>query len=235
MSAAAKSSALENLERLRQAGPTVLPSMLLCDFTNLEREVRRLEEAGVHGFHLDVMDGHFVPNLTYGLTIVEAFRKLTPLPLDAHLMISNPAEFAGQFVDAGADVVTIHVEATDAAGEILRDIRKRGAAAGLALNPGTPLAEIAEMQSEADLLLVMSVQPGFGGQSFQEVALEKLAALRENGKLTAILEVDGGVNDKTIARCAQAGADLAVVGSAIFAHDDYAARVASLLALLRGA
>lgn len=210
--------------------------MLMCDFTNLEREVRRLEDAGVAGLHLDVMDGHFVPNFTYGLTIVEAFRKLTDLPLDAHLMISNPAEYAGQFVDAGADVVTIHIEAENEPGEaasILRDIRAKGAASGIALNPSTGLEAISDAQQEADLILAMSVQPGFGGQSFQEVALEKLTALRDNGELTAILEIDGGVNDKTIANCSAAGADLAVVGSAIFAHEDYAARFAALMQMLR--
>ena len=228
------SSSATALSRLRQASPTVLPSMLMCDFTNLEQEVRRLEDAGVAGLHLDVMDGHFVPNLTYGLTIVDAFRKVTDLPLDAHLMIANPEEYAEQFVDAGADVVTIHTEATDSAAEILRAIRARGAAAGLALNPNTPLESISDAQAEADLILVMSVQPGFGGQSFQKVALEKLTALRDNKELTAILEVDGGVNDKTIASCAAAGADLAVVGSAIFAHEDYAARFTALMQLLRG-
>ncbi|MDA7980099.1 MAG: ribulose-phosphate 3-epimerase [Pirellulales bacterium] len=222
------------IDKLRQASPTVLPSMLQCDFTNLEREVRRLEDAGVSGLHLDVMDGHFVPNFTYGLTIIDAFRKLTELPLDAHLMIANPGEYAAQFVDAGADIVTIHIEAAENTEEILGEIKSRGAAAGLAVNPSTSLDAISDVQHLADLLLVMSVQPGFGGQSFQEVALEKLVALRDNGKLTALLEVDGGVNDQTIGRCASAGADLAVVGSAIFAHEDYSARLSALMHTLRG-
>ncbi len=230
-------SAANRLEKLRQASPCVLPSMLMCDFTNLEREVRRLEEAGVAGLHLDVMDGHFVPNFTYGLTIVEAFRKLTDLPIDAHLMIDNPSEYAGKFVEAGADIVTIHIEAENEPGSTactLREIRAQGAASGLALNPSTALQAISDAQAVADLILVMSVQPGFGGQSFQEVALEKLAALRDNGELSAVLEIDGGVNDQTIASCSGAGADLAVVGSAIFAHQDYSSRIAALTQMLRG-
>jgi len=219
------------LERLRATAPSVLPSMLLCDFGNLEREVRRLEEAGVPGFHLDVMDGHFVPNLTYGLPLVEAFRRLTPLPLDVHLMISNPADFVKSFHEAGSDVITIHAEAVERPREVLEQIRELGAGAGLAINPPTPLETVGDALDACDLVLVMSVMPGFGGQKFNPVALDKLRALRQRVDPAVVLEIDGGVNDATIGSCVEAGAELLVVGSAILGHPDYKERVASLRAL----
>lgn len=218
----------EPLTQLREAAPAILPSLLLCDFGNLRREVQALEAAGVPGLHLDVMDGHFVPNFTYGMPIVQAFRQLTDLPLDVHLMISHPEKYTGQFIDAGADVVTVHIEATTAPRELLKSIQAQGAKAGLALNPGTPLQQIQDCLDVCDLVLVMSVDAGFGGQQFNPIALEKLAALREDVGDTVALEVDGGVNADTIADCAGAGAQLFVVGSAIFRKDDYADAVAQL-------
>lgn len=220
-----------HLSRLRTLPPQVAPSLLLCDFGNLEREVARLEEAHVQVLHLDVMDGHFVPNLTYGLPIVEALRKLTELPLDVHLMISDPEQYAPQFIEAGADVVTFHVEAVEEPRPILEKIRSLGAGAGIALNPQTPLAEIEGLLDLCDLVLVMSVKAGFGGQKFQPVALEKLRRLRELVGPEVLLEVDGGVNDETIRSCVEAGAQLLVVGSAIFKHPDYGLRVEHLTAL----
>jgi len=219
------------LERLRATAPSVLPSMLLCDFGNLEREVRRLEEAGVPGLHLDVMDGHFVRNLTYGLPLVEAFRRLTSLPLDVHLMISNPADYVKSFHEAGADVITIHAEAVERPREVLEQIREGGAAAGLAINPPTSLESIDDALAACDLVLVMSVMPGFGGQKFDAVALDKLRALRRKVDPSVVLEIDGGVNDATIGSCVDAGAELLVVGSAILGHPDYTGRVASLRSL----
>lgn len=213
---------------LRARAPIVVPSMLLCDFGQLANEVRQLEDAGVHSFHLDVMDGHFVPNLTYGMPIVEAVRRETKLPIETHLMISNPEKYVEQFVEAGADAVTFHVEATDDPRPILKRLRSLGAVAGLALNPDTPLETVEPFIDDCDLVLVMSVHPGFGGQGFEEVALTKLEQLRDRYGADVLLEVDGGVNDKTIARCAAAGAQLHVVGSAIFEHPDYAERVAAL-------
>ena len=212
-------------------GPAVLPSLLLCDFGNLEREIARLEAAGARALHLDVMDGHFVPNFTYGLTIVEAVRRLTDLPLDAHLMISEPGRFIEQFVAAGANHVTIHIEAVPQPGPLLQRIRAAGATAGLALNPATPLAAVEPFLDSCDLLLVMSVAPGFGGQAFQPAALEKLRNLARRPPNGPLLEVDGGVNESTIAACAEAGAELFVVGSAIFHHDDYSQRIARLTRL----
>ena len=211
----------DQLERLRSASPVILPSMLLCDFSNLAAEVRKLEEAGVSGFHLDVMDGVFVPNLTYGMPIVEAFRKLTELPIDVHLMIENPGKYLRQFRDAGADIITFHVEATDDPEPVLHELEKLQVGIGLAANPHTPLLRLEPYLPLCDLALIMSVEAGFGGQTFDEQALRKLTRLRREFDANLLLEVDGGINEETIVSCAQAGADLFVVGSAIFKHDDY--------------
>ncbi len=210
-----------HLAHLREAAPAVLPSLLLCDFGNLEREVGRLEEAGVSALHLDVMDGSFVPNLTYGMPIVEALRRLTDLPLDVHLMIACPQQYVEQFFNAGADIITFHIEAVDDARPILRQIRALGAGAGIALNPSTPLAEIENCLELCDLVLVMSVDAGFGGQEFNPTALDKLQRLRDLINNDVLLEIDGGVNEGTIARCAEAGGQLFVVGSAIFRQEQY--------------
>lgn len=221
------------LQRLRAAAPAVLPSMLMCDFGNLEREVRQLEDAGVVGLHLDVMDGNFVPNMTYGLPIVSAIRGLTSLVLDVHLMISDPATYGPQFSEAGADVITFHAEAVDEPREVLEIIQRSGASAGVAINPPTQLAAIESCIDLCDLILVMSVMPGFGGQSFEPVALEKLKQLSQRDDCRALLEIDGGVNDATIAACAEAGAELFVVGSGIFRSNDYRDRVQTLNRELR--
>jgi ribulose-phosphate 3-epimerase len=222
----------QTLAQVHAAAPAVLPSMLLCDFGDLRREVERLHEAGVKALHLDVMDGHFVPNLTYGPTLVEAFRKLTELPLDVHLMIDNPLEFVEEYAKAGADSLTVHIEAVPDPREVLRRIRGLDRLAGLALNPGTPLSAIEPYVGECDIVLVMSVQPGFGGQKFQRVALEKLTTLGSLVSESQLLEVDGGVNDKTIADCAKAGAKLFVVGSAIFRTEDYGQSMTRLSGLI---
>jgi len=221
----------KHLTELRVAPPVVLPSLLLCDFGNLEREVRTLEAAGVRGLHLDVMDGHFVPNLTYGLTMVTALRRLTDLPLDVHLMISNPQDYLAKYIDAGADLLTIHAEAVDDPRPLLEEIRSLGAGAGLAINPPTPVASIEAALPLCDLVLAMSVMPGFGGQAFDEIALEKLRDLRTKVSDEVLLEVDGGVNEATIAACGLAGAQLLVVGSAIFRESDYQQSIANLTQL----
>ena len=159
------------------SAPTVLPSLLMCDFGHLADEIARLEAAGARALHLDVMDGHFVPNLSYGLPMVETVRRLSQLPIETHLMISNPGDFVESYIDAGADVVTIHVEAAADPLPLLERIRQRGARAGLAINPPTPLEAIDALLPACDVVLVMSVTPGFGGQKFDVVALEKLQAL----------------------------------------------------------
>lgn len=221
----------DHLEHLHQASPAILPSLLLCDFGNLEREVRLLEAAGVPALHLDVMDGNFVPNLTYGMPIIAALRRLTHLPLDVHLMIDRPERFIEDFHSAGADIITFHVEATSDPVGLLRRLREMDVGAGVALNPATPLQQIEPCLEFADLALVMSVQAGFGGQAFQPVALEKLRRLAEFTAGKVLLEVDGGVNGGTIQACAQAGAEAFVVGSAIFRTPDYGQAVRDLTSL----
>ncbi|QGJ71452.1 Ribulose-phosphate 3-epimerase [Planctomycetales bacterium 10988] len=218
----------EHFLELRTQGPLIAPSILLSDFCNLEKETARLEAAGVSLLHLDVMDGHFVPNLTYGIPILEAFHRLTSLPLDVHMMVSNPADYVEEYAKAGASCFTFHIEAVPEPGPLLEKIRSCGMATGLALNPPTPLEKVIPYQSMVDNYLVMSVNPGFGGQSFETNALDKLQQLRSLVGFERLLEVDGGVNDETIKSCTDAGADLLVVGSAIFKHEDYTQRVQTL-------
>lgn len=218
----------QHLSRLRDVAPAILPSLLMCDFGNLQREVARLEDAGAAALHLDVMDGVFVNNLTYGMPIVAALRRLTELPLDVHLMIADPGKFVNEFCDAGADMITFHQEATHDARSVLTSIRDLGMGAGIALNPDTPLSAIEDCLDLCDLVLVMSVDAGFGGQSFNPVALDKLRRLRELTDDDVLLEVDGGINQETIELCADAGAQMFVVGSAIFRQDDYGEAVSSL-------
>lgn len=218
-----------HLARLRQASPLVLPSVLSCDYSDLRGELQKLEAAKVQAIHLDVMDGNFVPNLTYGMPIVQAFRKLTELPLDVHLMIENPDRYVRRFYEAGADIITIHEEAAgqDTA-RILQEIKDMGAGAGVAINPGIPVERLFPLIDIADLILIMSVDAGFGGQEFNPVALEKLATLRKKAPPELLLEVDGGVNLETVQACTEAGADLLVIGSAIFNQSDYGAAIEAL-------
>jgi len=214
--------------QLRSYAPVILPSLLLCDFGNLEREVDRLSAAGIRGLHLDVMDGQFVPNLTYGMPIVAGLSGITEMPLDVHLMIASPEKYIGPFADSGAAAITIHAEATNDPVTALQQIRDLGVAAGIAINPDTDLDSIAPCVGHCDMVLIMSVQAGFGGQSFRREALEKLSEARQMFGADVILEVDGGVNNSTIANCAQAGAELFVVGSGIFKAVDYSAAVSEL-------
>ncbi len=224
-----------HLAEFRGASPLVLPSLLMCDFGNLEHEIRRLEAAGVQGFHLDVMDGHFVPNLSFGLPVVEVIRRLTDLPLDVHLMISNPEQYVSRYISAGANLLSFHAEVVEDAGALLEEIRTAGVGAGLAINPPTPVEAIETALPACDFVLVMSVMPGFGGQSFDQVALEKLRDIRSKTGDQFLLEVDGGVNESTIAACVEAGADLLVVGSAITSQSDYQASVEKLTRLAHAA
>lgn len=216
---------------LKQRSPQILPSILNCDFGDLKHEIGQLIDAGVEALHLDVMDGQFVPNISFGMPIVAGLRKQTDVPLDVHLMINTPEKYLQPFFDAGADAITIHAEAIDDDNDVpkhLDAIRRLGAAAGVTINPQTPLATIEKCVGHCDLVLIMSVNAGFGGQSFQPVALEKLSAAREMFGPDVILEVDGGVNDETIASCVEHGAEFLVVGSAITRSDDYSASVARL-------
>lgn len=215
------------IEILRNARPVILPSMLQNDFTNIGSICDRLKQAGAAGLHLDVMDGTFVPNISYGIPIVSAFRQSSDLVLDCHLMIAEPEKYISQFAKAGADIVTVHLEATNHVADCIQEIRDAGAAVGLAVNPDTPIEKLEPYSQECDLILIMSVHAGFGGQSFIEDSLSRIAQARElPGDF--LLEVDGGINTSTISNCAAAGIDLFVVGSALFGKEDYTAAIAEL-------
>jgi ribulose-phosphate 3-epimerase len=230
------------LAELHSAVPLIAPSLLACDLANIEREVHAVEEAGARILHLDVMDGHFVPNLSFGVPVVEAIRRVTHLPLDVHLMISEPSRYVGPFRDAGADLLTFHVEAVPDPIPLLRRIRGLGALAGIAINPPTPVSALERCLPCCDLVLVMSVMPGFGGQKFEPEVLEKFGWLgsqtskvSKTSDVSAVLSVDGGVNEETIAPCAAAGAHMFVTGTGLFSYPDYHARLAELEALARSA
>ena len=222
-------SRTETLETLRHRRPVIAPSMLKCDFGNLHREVELLESAGAELLHWDVMDGRFVANLSYGAMVIDRVRPRTELVFDAHLMITEPERYVDEYVQAGCDAVTIHVEATQQPGAVLARIRDADCVAGLAVNPETPVRQIEPLLEQCDLVLVMSVQPGFGGQAFRPEVLSKLRSLREL-KPDLLLSIDGGVGPKTIDAAAEAGADLFVVGSAIFDRPDYRAAMTDLSA-----
>lgn len=226
-------SVVQLLADLHASVPLIGPSLLACDFANLEQEVRRVEEAGARVLHLDVMDGHFVPNISFGLPVVQAVRRVTSLTLDVHLMISQPGRYVGEFRRAGADLLTFHVEAVSQPRKLLKQIRSLGAGAGVTLNPDTPVEELEGCLELCDLVLVMSVMPGFGGQEFEPAAVEKISRLRQLAPPEVLLSVDGGIDRDTIVPCAAAGADLFVTGSALFSGDDYGRFVAELTGLAR--
>ena len=212
------------------------PSILSADFVNLEAELRRISNADA--VHVDVMDNHFVPNLTLGLPVVQRIQAVSPVPLDAHLMIADADRWAPAYADAGVASVTFHVEASIAPIKLARELRARGAKAGMALRPGTPVEPYLDMLSELDLLLIMTVEPGFGGQKFLDLCLPKLRqarALVEKHGLETWLQVDGGISLETIERCVEAGADVFVAGSAVFTADDPDAMVAALRERAEGA
>jgi ribulose-phosphate 3-epimerase len=212
-------------------GIQISPSILASDFANLASEAARVSEAD--WLHVDVMDNHFVPNLTLGLPVVEALAKAASLPMDCHLMIEDPDRWAPAYVEAGASSVTFHVEAAAAPVRLARELRAKGARAGMALKPATPVDPYEDLLGELDMLLVMTVEPGFGGQEFLDICLPKIRRTRELSDkhgLDLWLQVDGGVSLETIERCAEAGADVFVAGSAVFGADDPNAMVASLRA-----
>lgn len=211
----------------------IAPSILSADFARLAEEVSRVEEAGADWLHIDVMDGHFVPNLTVGPPIVEALRKVTTLPLDVHLMMTNPDAFIAEFAEAGADYLTVHVEACPHLHRTVQSIKERGVKAGVTLNPATPAVTLSEIVRDADLILIMSVNPGFGGQKFIPSSLQKIAEVRaliDRTHSHALLEVDGGIKPDNADAILAAGADVLVAGSAVFSGDDYAAAITALWA-----
>ncbi len=209
----------------------IAPSILSADFSRLGEEVRAVAAGGADYVHVDVMDGHFVPNITIGPLVVEALRKTTDLPLDVHLMIENPDRYIPDFADAGADIITVHQEAVRHLHRTVQLIRSLGKKAGVSINPATPVETLDVILEDLDLVLVMTVNPGFGGQSFIPSCLPKIAALRreiDRRGLHVELEVDGGVKPDNIGRIAAAGAEVFVAGSAVFNHPDYAATIAAL-------
>ena len=210
-------------------GIQISPSMLASDFANLASEARRISAAD--WLHVDVMDNHFVPNLTLGLPVVEALGKAVDTPMDCHLMIEDPDRWAPAYVEAGAGSVTFHVEAAAAPVRLARELRAKGARAGMGLKPATQIEPYEDLLPELDMLLVMTVEPGFGGQRFLDLCLPKIRRTRrliEKHGLDLWLQVDGGVSLETIERCADAGADVFVAGSAVFNADDPAAMIEAL-------
>jgi len=213
----------------------IAPSILSADFGRLAEEIAAVEKAGADLIHIDVMDGHFVPNITIGAGVVAALRKTTRLPFDVHLMIENADLYLESFVKAGSDIVTVHAEATPHLHRTVTMIRELGAKAGVSLNPGTALTQVEEILNDVDHLLVMTVNPGFGGQKFIASMLSKIRKSRELIAAVApgvLIEVDGGVTLENIAAVAEAGADIMVAGQAIFGQPDYGVTIAKMKEIL---
>jgi ribulose-phosphate 3-epimerase len=217
--------------KLGDGDTAVAPSVLAADFSRLEEEIHAAEKAGADLLHLDVMDGHFVPNLSFGPFIVKAIRGLTSLPLDTHLMIENPDRYIESFVKSGSDILTIHVETSTDIRRDLESIRRYGAKCGIVLNPDTPLERVTDYFGDIDMLLVMSVFPGFGGQSFMPEVLGKVETareLRDKQGLAFAIEIDGGIDPETSIPARQAGAEILVAGTAVFRTPDYAEAIRAI-------
>lgn len=207
----------------------ISPSILSADFANLERDIKRVEEAGADWLHIDVMDGHFVPNITIGVPVVKSIKKVTSLPLDVHLMIENPENYIEAFRNAGADIITFHYEtSSNKVLEIADKIRASGAKAGLSIKPKTPAGEIFEFLPYLDLVLVMTVEPGFGGQSFMHDCAQKIPEIRQSFSGDLIIQVDGGINNVTGHVCTSLGANSLVAGNYIYGHKDISQAIQSL-------
>ena len=213
----------------------IAPSILSADFTKLGEEIKAVEDAGADWIHVDVMDGHFVPNITMGPIIVEAARQATSLPLDVHLMIENPDRFISDFISAGADLISVHAETCTHLNRTVQLIKESGAKAGVVLNPATPIQAIQWVLEDIDFVLIMSVNPGFGGQQFISNSLEKIRELKkfiQSSGLPVLIQVDGGVNKGTINDISLAGADVFVAGSAVFGSDNYKETIRTFRSLI---
>ena len=211
--------------------PLIAPSILSADFTKLGREIQEVEAAGADMIHVDVMDGHFVPNISYGPIIVEAVRRVTQLPIDAHLMIENPERYIDDFARAGADMISVHAETCPHLNRTLHQIKEADCRAGAVLNPATPLNALDWVLDIVDYILIMSVNPGFGGQAFIPNSLGRIRKLRktlQRRELTVQIQIDGGVNSKTAPSIIDAGADILVAGSAIFGRGDYSLAIQAI-------
>ena len=209
----------------------IAPSLLSCDFSRFGEEIRRMDEAGADYMHLDVMDGHFVPNITFGAPVMKYVRPFTDKPFDVHLMISEPLRYIDDFCDAGADIITFHVESDSDIAATIAKIKSRGVKAGLVVKPKTPAQAVFDYLDDIDMVLVMTVEPGFGGQSFMADMLPKVEALRDEIKrrgLDVLIEADGGIGTANIAQCVAAGVDVAVAGTAVFKAENPAEVIARL-------
>lgn len=206
----------------------ISPSILSADFTNLERDIRRVEENGADWLHIDVMDGHFVPNITIGVPVVKSIKKVASIPLDVHLMIENPEKFVQSFKEAGANIITFHYEAVKDVSSMINLIKSFGIKAGLSIKPKTPAKDIFEFLPLLDLVLIMTVEPGFGGQEFMHDCALKISEIKQNAPSNLIIQVDGGINNITSKICTSLGANSLVAGNYIYGHQNLAQAIKSL-------